>query len=131
MKKKVFAIAAVLAAVTVAGLCLASQFFSAGTYYYTQVDNSKLKRVHSSGGVIDLTGGLAYSYTLVAYKENGAAEDISFGMSRQLREGAFLRLEVAPVRGVVNWSEVRYDELPEAVRRYYEPPEAGPSLAVE
>lgn len=106
MKKKIFAIAA-LAAVVVAGLCLVSQLFSAGTYYYTQVDNSKLERVHSSGGVIDLTGGLEYSYTLVAYKENGAAEDVSFGMSRELREGAFLRLKVAPVRGVVDWSEVR------------------------
>lgn len=130
MKRKILA-AAALGAVIVAGLCLASQLFSSGAYYYTQVDNSRIERVHSSGGVIDLTGGLEYSYTLVAYKENGAAEDISFGMSRELREGAFLRLEVAPVRGVVDWSEVRYDELPEAVRRYYEPPEAGPSLAVE
>lgn len=131
MKRKILAAAAALGAVIVAGLCLASQLFSSGTYYYTQVDNSRIERVHSSGGVIDLTGGLEYSYTLVAYKENGAAEDVSFGMSRELREGAFLRLEVAPVRGVVDWSEVRYDELPEAVRRYYEPPEAGPSLAVE
>lgn len=130
MKRKILA-AAALGAVIVAGLCLASQLFSSGTYYYTQVDNSRIERVHSSGGVIDLTGGLEYSYTLVAYKENGAAEDVSFGMSRELREGAFLRLEVAPVRGVVDWSEVRYDELPEAVRRNYEPPEAGPSLAVE
>lgn len=130
MKRKILA-AAALGAVIVAGLCLASQLFSSGAYYYTQVDNSRIERVHSSGGVIDLTGGLEYSYTLVAYKENGAAEDISFGMSRELREGAFLRLEVAPVRGVVDWSEVRYDELPEPVRRYYEPPEAGPSLAVE
>lgn len=130
MKRKILA-AAALGAVIVAGLCLASQLFSSGTYYYTQVDNSRIERVHSSGGVIDLTGGLEYSYTLVAYKENGAAEDISFGMSRELREGAFLRLEVAPVRGVVDWCEVRYDELPEPVRRNYEPPEAGPSLAVE
>ncbi len=130
MKRKILA-AAALGAVIVAGLCLASQLFSSGTYYYTQVDNSRIERVHSSGGVIDLTGGLEYSYTLVAYKENGAAEDVSFGMSRELREGAFLCLEVAPVRGVVDWCEVRYDELPEAVRRNYEPPEAGPSLAVE
>lgn len=130
MKRKILA-AAALGAVIVAGLCLASQLFSSGTYYYTQVDNSRIERVHSSGGVIDLTGGLEYSYTLVAYKENGAAEDVSFGMSRELREGAFLRLEVAPVRGMVDWCEVRYDELPEAVRRNYEPPEAGPSLAVE
>ena len=127
MKKKTIAIAAALAAVAAAGLCLASQLFSSGTYYYTQVDNSKIEQVHSSGGVIDLTGGLGYSYTLTAYKENGAA----FGMSRQLREGAFLRLKAVPVRGVVDWAEVQYDELPPAVQRYYAPPEAGPSLPAE
>ncbi|MCI8698242.1 MAG: YxeA family protein [Oscillospiraceae bacterium] len=131
MKKKTIAIAAALAAVAAAGLCLASQLFSSGTYYYTQVDNSKIEQVHSSGGVIDLTGGLGYSYTLTAYKENGAAEEVSFGMSRQLREGAFLRLKAVPVRGVVDWAEVQYDELPPAVQRYYAPPEAGPSLPAE
>lgn len=131
MKRKTIAIAAAVAAVLAAGLVLASQLFSAGTYYYTQVDNSRIKRVHSNGGVIDLTGGLEYSYTLTAYKENGAAEEVSFGMSRQLREGAFLRLKAVPVRGVVDWAEVQYDELPPAVQRYYAPPEAGPSLPAE
>lgn len=57
MKRKTIAIAAAVAAVLAAGLILASQLFSAGTYYYTQVDNSRIKRVHSNGGVIDLTGG--------------------------------------------------------------------------
>lgn len=123
MKRKTIAIAAAVAAVLAAGLVLASQLFLAGTYYYTQVDNSRIKRVHSNGGVIDLTGGLEYSYTLTAYKENGAAEDVSFGMSRELREGAFLRLTVMPLRGVTAWSEVEYDELPQAVQRHYDAPD--------
>lgn len=90
--------------------------------YYTQVDNSKIKINHSSGGVIDLTGGLPYLYNLPAYSEDGDEMNLEFGMSRQLREDAFLRLEVLPVRGVVNWSELQYDELPEAVQAYYEKP---------
>lgn len=90
--------------------------------YYTQVDNSRIKENHPTGGVVDPTGGLAYSYTLPSYDEEGAEKDIEFGMSRQLREDAFLRLEVMPIRGVMNWSEVRYDELPEAVQGRYEAP---------
>lgn len=123
MKKKIIGIAAALVVVIAAGALLVSRVSPGGTYYYTQVDNSKLRQVHSSGGVIDFTGGLEYSYTLPAYREDGAAEEVTFGMSRELREGAFLRLKAAPLRGVVEWSEVQYGELPEAVQRHYAPPE--------
>ena len=34
----------------------------------------------------------------------------------QLREGAYLRLSVLPVRGVTEWNEVQYEELPSAVQ---------------
>lgn len=80
------------------------------------------KQVDSRGGVIDLQGGLPYSYTLPAYDENGSKKDITFGASRELKEGAFLCLTVAPVRGVVEWSEVQYDELPAAVQVHYMKP---------
>ena len=76
-------------------------------------------------------GTIAKSGSLAFKEENGAAEEVSFGMSRELREGAFLRLKAVPVRGVVDWAEVQYDELPPAVQRYYAPPEAGPSLPAE
>ncbi|MDE6261330.1 MAG: YxeA family protein [Oscillospiraceae bacterium] len=124
MKKSVrtcLAAAFAVLAVAIAAWALISQFFGNGNIqvYYTQIDNSKITENHSNGGVIDFTGGLAYSYTLRSYDEDGNGTEIEFGMSRELREGAFIRLEVIPVRGVVNWSEVQYDELPTAVQAHY------------
>lgn len=37
--------------------------------------------------------------------------------------GAFISLEVVPVRGVTSWAEVQYEELPEAVQGKYAAPE--------
>ena len=66
---------------------------------------------------------MSYSYTLRAYDENGNDKEITFGTSRELKEKAFLRLTVMPVRGVLEWSEVNYDELPAAVQVKYTAPE--------
>lgn len=87
-----------------------------GATYYTQIDNTRITENNSSGGVIDLKGGMAYSYTLICYNAKGKQEQITFGTDRELREGAFLRLEVVPLRGVVDWAEVQYEELPQAVK---------------
>ena len=89
------------------------------TYYYTQIDNDRIRQVNSRGGVIDLQGGMDYSYTLRAYDDKGQDKEITFGASRELREDAFLCLTMAPIRGVIEWSEVKYDELPAAVQRIY------------
>lgn len=40
-------------------------------------------------------------------------------------KGAFLRLTVNPVRGVLAWEEVDYGGLPEAVRSHYTAPAEG------
>lgn len=90
--------------------------------YYAQIDNSKLEERDSSGGVIDLKGNLPYFYTLLAYDETGNEKTISFGSSKPLKEGAFICLEVMPVRGVVSWSEVQYEALPGAVQGHYTVP---------
>ena len=121
--KKLVPIVSVLV-VAVALLGFGSLFLTdaANTDYYTQIDNSAIRAQHSSGGVVDPTGGLAYAYDLPAYNKDGREKDISFGMSRQLREGAFLRLTVNPVRGVLAWEEMEYGDLPEAVRSYYTAP---------
>lgn len=81
-----------------------------------QIDNSKIEENHSRGGVINLNGSMDYSYTLPAYDENGQGTYITFGASRELREGAYLRLTVKPMRGVVEWSEVEYEEIPATVQ---------------
>ena len=117
------------AAVVIAGAILCWTIFFSGfrdTSYYTQVDNTRIAR-HGGQGAVDLSGngGMEFSYTLPSYDENGRQEDITFGASRELREGAFLCLTVRPGRGVMTWAEVRYDELPPAVRAHYNAPEDG------
>ena len=129
MKKQQGLIAVGIAAVVIAAIILCGTLLFSGlgnTYYYTQIDNSKLSQV-SPQGAIDLSGngGMDHSYTLTSYDEAGREKDITFGTSRELREGAFLRLTVSPVRGVLNWSEVQYDELPTAVQVHYTAPAEG------
>ncbi|MCI9355422.1 MAG: YxeA family protein [Firmicutes bacterium] len=89
------------------------------TYYYVQIDNSKIEQINSSGGVIDFNGGMSYSYSLPAYSENGNKKNITFGTSRELKEGAFIELTVVPIRGVIEWKEVQYNEMPINIQSYY------------
>ena len=105
-------------------LCYTTFFTGSGDIaYYTQIDNSKLSRAGGQGA-IDLSGngGMDWSYTLPSYDKDGGEKDITFGVSRELREGAFLRLTVRPGRGVMTWAEVQYDELPPAVQGHYGEP---------
>lgn len=118
MKNKICITVMAVMALVIGLSCFSAWFFTekdAG-YYYVQIDNSKLEKVDSRGGVINLNGSMDYSYTLTAYDENGQGTYITFGASRELREGAYLRLTVKPIRGVVEWSEVAYAELPAAVQ---------------
>ena len=117
-----------VAAVVIAGAIFGYTVFFSGsgdTRNYTQIDNSRLSRAGGQGAV-DLTGngGMDYSYTLTSYDKDGEEKDITFGVSRELREGAFLCLTVRPGRGVMSWAEVRYEELPSAVRERYGAPES-------
>lgn len=124
MKKKVkIAIgAAAVLLIGLAGFCAWFLSGSGSTEYYSQIDNSKIEQVDAKGGVISLKGNLSYSYTLLSYDENGSEKEIAFGASRELRDGAFIRLTFMPIRGVLDWSEVQYDELPTAVQAHYTAP---------
>ena len=113
------------AAILLIGLIGFCAWFLSGfgsTEYYTQIDNTKVEQVDSNGGVVNFKGNLPYSYTLLSYDENGSEKEITFGTSRELRDGAFIRLTVMPVRGVLDWSEVQYGELPAAVQNHYSAP---------
>ena len=124
MKKQV-KIAIGAAAVLLIGLVGFCAWFLSGsgsTEYYSQIDNSKVEQVDAKGGVISLKGNLPYSYTLLSYDEDGSEKEITFGTSRELRDGAFIRLTFMPIRGVLDWSEVQYDELPAAVQAHYTVP---------
>ncbi len=122
MKKNVLVGIGIAVAIVAALLSLGAWLYSGSgsVYYYTQIDNSKISEGKPRNGVVDLQGGMSYSYTLPAYNEKGVEKEITFGASRELREDAFLKLTLSPVRGVVEWSEVQYEELPEAVQAHYE-----------
>ena len=74
---------------------------------YTQIDNAKL---------VDITprGGMYYRYELTAWDEKGSERSLTFETSRILRDGAYLQVQVAPLRGVTDWTEIQPDDVPAA-----------------
>ena len=103
-----------IGAVVLIVLCMGVAFLATQgkTDYYTQIDNRWVTE-------IDPHGTMNYEYNLDAYDETGKERDITFETSKVLTDGAYLCLKVAPIRGVVAWAEVQYDELPEAVQAVY------------
>lgn len=124
MKKKLSIGIAVVVIIVVGfiGFCMWFLSGTGSTYYYSQIDNSKIEQTESKSGVINFSGSMDYSYTLFSYNENGKGKDITFGTSRELKDGAFIRLTVMPIRGVLEWKEVQYNELPAAVQSNYAAP---------
>ena len=59
---------------------------------------------------------MKYQYTLIAYDKSGKEKEIEFKTSRELKEDAYLELEIMVTRGVVNWKEVQVNELPDRVK---------------
>lgn len=70
--------------------------------YFVQIDNTNVKELSVN----------EYQYELTAFDEHGKMRDIKFTAYKKLREGAYLKLQVMAVRGVVSWEEVQYDDLP-------------------
>ena len=79
--------------------------------YFTQIDNTKIEKLSS-------TDDMKYKYTLECYNEKGKKKELKFKTSRELKEDAFLKLEVKTL-GVHSWEEVQYDELPKKVQTNY------------
>ena len=77
--------------------------------YYTQIDNTKIEEISGSDD-------MKYQYTLTAYNKNGKEKEVQFKTSRELRENAYLELDIMQMRGVVNWREVQQNELPDDVK---------------
>ena len=105
VKEKIPMIIAIIAVVTLF-VILCYLFFVQKSDYYVQIDNSKIEQ-------ISRTDNMKYKYTLTGYNQNGNSKEIEFNTSRELREGAYLKLEVMLLRGVITWEEVETDELPE------------------
>lgn len=79
--------------------------------FYTQIDNSKLESIFA-------TDNMKYEYTLECFNKKGKSKELKFKTSRELREGAYLKLEVRTL-GVHTWEEVSFDELPDKVKINY------------
>lgn len=79
--------------------------------YYSQIDNTKLERIASDDN-------MKYQYTLDSYQERGTKKKLTFKTSRELKQDAYIKLEVRTL-GVHAWEEVQYEELPEKVQQQY------------
>lgn len=110
-KEKIPMIIAVIIAI---GICVVAYFFmNKESIYYTQIDNTKIEKIANPND------NMKYEYTLTCYSKNGKGKEISFKTSRELREEAFLELEVMPLAGVRHWKEVQKENLPEKVKVHY------------
>lgn len=116
MKGPLIAIAgivgAVLLLIVIMGIMFQSTTENAETWY-ARIDNTLVTEITPHGG-------MNYRYELTAYREDGSPKGMDFDTSRILRDGAFIRLKVAAMRGIIGWEEVFYDKLPPAVQRIYE-----------
>ncbi len=74
--------------------------------YYTKVDNAQVSELPPNKD-------MKYQYRLDSYDEKGKKKNLKFETSKELREGAYLMLEVKSM-GVHKWEEVQYDDLPSA-----------------
>ena len=113
MSKKKLIITVLVIAVIIAGISI--YYLQGHKNYYAQIDNTKVSE-------IDSQNGFNHRYELETYDENGNKKTISFDTSRELSNGAFICLDYAPIRGVISWSEVSYDDLPVSVQNQYAAP---------
>lgn len=79
--------------------------------YYSKIDNTKMERIAA-------TDNMKYQYTLESYNEKGNKKKLVFKTSRELKQDAYIKLEVRTL-GVHAWEEVQYNELPTKVQEKY------------
>ncbi|MDE7260603.1 MAG: YxeA family protein [Oscillospiraceae bacterium] len=79
---------------------------------YSRIDNTLVQEITPHGG-------MNYRYTLQVYAEDGTASALELDTSRVLRDGAYIKITTAPLRGVLSWAEMQYGELPPAVQAKY------------
>lgn len=111
------AVLAVLGVLAVAVLGMGAMYRSTlenAVDYYSRIDNDLVVSIVPHGG-------MSYRYILQAYGEDGTGKPLELDTSRILKDGAFIRIQVAPMRGVTDWEEMQYEQLPSAVRDRYMP----------
>lgn len=111
MKEKILIVVGILLFVVLT-VCAFMYMENKEDVYYTRIDNSKIEK-------LSVNEDMKYKYTLDCYDKSGDKKELSFKTVRELREDAFLKLEVRTF-GVHSWAEVTYDELPDKVKEKYE-----------
>lgn len=111
IKGKIFAGIGIVVVIAVFFIIFWLLFYQESTYY-TRIDNTKVEQLDS--------GDMRYEYTLDAYNEKGNSKEVTFKTSRELKDDAYLKLDVMLTRGVKSWEEVQYDELPDKVQEQYD-----------
>ena len=114
--KPVLMIFGAAALVLVVGIAVLGFLFQSteanATSYYSRIDNTLVQEITPHGG-------MNYRYTLQVYTEDGAASTMDLDTSRILRDGAYILIRSAPLRGVLSWAEMQYEELPSPVQARY------------
>jgi len=77
--------------------------------YYTKINNNKVKELSKADD-------MKFEYNLPCYNKSGRRKRLKFKTKRELREGAYLLLEVRSL-GIYSWKEVQLSELPAKVKR--------------
>ena len=111
IKGKIFAGIGIVVVIAVFFVIFWLLFYQESTYY-TKIDNTKVEQLDS--------GDMRYEYTLDAYNEKGNSKEVIFKTSRELKDDAYLKLDVMLTRGVKSWEEVQFSELPDKVQEKYE-----------
>lgn len=80
--------------------------------YYTIVDNEKKTE-------LDKNGDIRFEYNLESYDEEGKEKSIKFQTTRELRDGAYLKIEYMLFRGVISWEEVQKEDIPKKLKEKF------------
>ena len=109
-KGKMFTLVGIVLVIAVFFLVFWLLFYQESVYY-TQIDNEKVQILDS--------GDMRYEYSLEAYDKNGKSKTVTFKTSRELRDDAYLKLDVMITRGVKTWEEIEFKDMPKNVQEQY------------
>ena len=108
MKGKIFIILGIILVLVCCGVGALHFMENYEAVYYSKIDNTKVEELSTSDD-------LKYKYTLDCYNESGTKKELKFKTYRELKEGAYILLEVRAFE-VHKWEEVKYNDLPQAVQ---------------
>lgn len=114
MKKWIGAL--IVVAIFLGGSFATYRYYYMGETYYTKITTNGER--HTEGD----RKNTYYTYKQAAYNEEGQEKEVSFNELRErpLKMSAYLKLEVNERKGVLNWEEVKLNEIPKAAAQQLE-----------